>query len=147
MVAVDPERLVVWRRLVVAHAAIERMLSRALLAERDLPLAWFEVLAALQAVRGRLRVMELAEVVMVNPSSLSRQLDRIEEAGLIRRERSGVDEDARAVTVVLTPEGRACWRAASVTYKRVVRKAFTRHLTDTDVTALSRVFTKVLEAE
>ncbi len=147
MVAVDPERLAVWRRLVVAHAAIERMLTRALQTEREMPLAWFEVLAALQVADGRLRVMELAETVMVNPSSLSRQLDRIEEAGLIRRERSVGDEDARAVAVVLTREGRARWRAANTTYQRIVRKAFTRHLTDTDVTALSRVFTKVLESE
>ena len=50
--------------------------------EYDLPLTWFEVLAALQAAGGAMRVGELCEVLHELPSSLSRRLDRLEDHGL-----------------------------------------------------------------
>jgi hypothetical protein len=48
---------------------------------------------------------------------------------------------------VLTPKGHDSWKEASLTYYRIVRRAFSNTLTDTDVVALNRVFSKVLEAE
>jgi hypothetical protein len=39
------------------------------------------------------------------------------------------------------------WKEASTAYYRIVRRAFSNTLTDTDVVALNRVFSKVLEAE
>jgi DNA-binding MarR family transcriptional regulator len=83
---------------------------------------------------------------MANPSSLSRQLDKLEDKKLIVREKSILD-DGRAILIVLTPKGHDSWKEASLTYYRIVRRAFSNTLTDTDVVALNRVFSKVLEAE
>jgi hypothetical protein len=47
---------------------------------------------------------------------------------------------------VLTKDGRDTWRRANTTYLRVVKKLFTSHLTETDVTHLHRVLAKVLES-
>lgn len=143
MVAPDPERLAVWRTLLLTHAHLDRALTMALADERDLPLPWFEALNALQGAGGKMRVMDLAELLVVSPSSLSRQLTRMEDEGLVRRDR-GVGDDQRAVVMVLTRDGRDTWRRANTTYQRVLRKQFHGRLADSDVAAMQRAFGKVL---
>lgn len=143
MAAIDPERLAVWRSLMTSHAVLTRALTEALETERELPLAWFEALNALQQAGGRVRVMDLATHLVVSPSSLSRQLKRMEDEGLVRRDR-GLD-DHRAVVAVLTKEGRLTWRQANSTYLRIAKKRFINRLSDTDVAALQRVFNKVTD--
>jgi DNA-binding MarR family transcriptional regulator len=147
MVLPDPERLEAWRSFLTAHAAISKMLSHALEEDFDLQLPWFEILDALEASEeGSLRFSELAERVMANPSSLSRQIDKLEERKLVAREKSVLD-DGRAIVLVLTPKGHEMWKEASIVYYRIVRRVFTNTLTETDVVALHRVFSKVLEAD
>jgi DNA-binding MarR family transcriptional regulator len=143
----DPDRLGVWRAFLTAHAALDKMLSHALEEENDLQRPWFEILDALALTEDNsLRFNDLAERVMANPSSLSRQLDKLEDKKLIVREQSILD-DGRAILIVLTPMGHDSWKEASQTYYRIVRRAFSNTLTDTDVVALNRVFSKVLEAD
>lgn len=143
----DAERLGVWRAFLTAHAALDKMLSHALEEENDLQRPWFEILDALAMSEDEsLRFNELAERVMANPSSLSRQLDKLEAKKFIIREKSILD-DGRAILIVLTPKGHDSWKGASLTYYRIVRRAFSNTLTDTDVVALNRVFSKVLEAD
>jgi len=125
---------------------MEKMLSRALNEEEGLQLPWFEILDALALDEGSLRFNDLAERVMAHPSSLSRQLDRLEKLKLVAREKASTD-DGRAIVVVLTPKGHETWKQASATYYRIVKRVFTNSLTETDVIALHRVFSKVLEAE
>lgn len=147
MVQPDPDRLEAWRSFLTAHAAMSKMLAHALDKEWDLQLPWFEVLDALAASdEGSLRLGELAERVMANPSSLSRQIDRLEKRKLVAREKSILD-DGRAIVLVLTPKGHELWKEASITYYRIVRRVFTNTLTETDVVAMHRVFSKVLEAD
>ena len=145
MAVPDPERLAVWRSLFTTHSVLTKALTFALEHERGLPLPWFEALNALQLAGGRVRVMDLAEHLVVSPSSLSRQLSRMEDEGLIRRDRGHLG-DHRAVVAVLTREGRDTWRRANTTYMRVAKKLFVNRLSDSDVTALQRVFNKVIEA-
>jgi DNA-binding MarR family transcriptional regulator len=145
MAAPDPERLAVWRCFTTAHALLERVLTLALLEERDLALTWFEILNALQLAGGKVRVMDLAEHLVASPSSLSRQLDRMEDHGLIRRDR-GRPDDQRVVVVVLTPDGRSIWRRANTTYLRVLKKHFLGRLTDSDVAGMQRALTKMIDS-
>lgn len=125
---------------------MEKMLSRELMQEFDLQLPWFEVLDALSANEGAMRFNELAERTMTHPSSLSRQLDKMEERHFVAREKATGD-DGRAVEIVLTPRGHDMWRAANPAYYRIVRRVFTNSLTETDLHALERIFGKVLEAD
>lgn len=142
----DPERLQVWREFLTAHAAMAKLLSRELQSEFDLQLPWFEVMDALASNEGSMRFNELAERTMANPSSLSRQIDKLEERHYVARERATGD-DGRAVEVVLTKRGHDVWRQANPAYYRIVRRVFTNSLTETDVIALNRIFGKVLEAD
>ena len=145
MAAPDPERLAVWRSFLTAHSLLDRALNHALLDERDIPLAWFEVLNALQLAGGKVRVMDLADNLVRSPSSLSRQLNRMEEEELLRRDR-GRPDDQRVVVIVLTREGRELWRRANTTYLRVLKRNFLSKLTETDVASVQRALSKVIDA-
>jgi len=145
MAAPDPERLAVWRSFLTAHSLLDRALNHALLDERDIPLAWFEVLNALQLAGGKVRVMDLADNLVRSPSSLSRQLNRMEEEELLRRDR-GRPDDQRVVVIVLTREGRDLWRRANTTYLRVLKRHFLSKLTETDVASVQRALSKVIDA-
>lgn len=59
-------------------------------------------MAALRQTPG-LKVSELAQALSIHPSTASNLLDKIEKAGLIRRERNSVDQ--RVVKLYLTAAG------------------------------------------
>ena len=145
MARLDPERLAAWRALSRAHVVVQRELEIAL-ADRNLPLPWFEILLCLQEARGRRRAHELAEELHIPKSSLTRQLDRLEHEGYIRRDK-GTDDDGRSVIVVLTRHGRETFRPTMTRYQSAIRRSFAIHVTDTDLVAVQRVAGKILEAE
>jgi DNA-binding MarR family transcriptional regulator len=62
--------------------------------------------ATLEALRdGGLRIVDLGRRLGISPSTLSRNLDRLEERGLLAR--SADEQDARAFVISLTKAGRA----------------------------------------
>src|SRR3954462_10794783 len=143
MPRLDAGRVATWRAFGVVAAEVQRKVEAGLVDDYDLPLTWFEVLASLQAAGGSMRVGELCEAVHELPSSLSRRLDRLEEQGFVSRTAISVHDDRRAVIVSLTPDGRAEWRDANITYRRMVQQHFARVLSDTDIAALQRIFSKL----
>jgi DNA-binding MarR family transcriptional regulator len=137
----DPERLAVWRALLEAHATITQKLASELEAERGLPLSWYEVLLQLTEAGGRLRMQELAGRMLIHKSSLTRLVDRMEDGGLVVRE--PCVEDGRGHYAVVTREGRETFRRAAPVHLRGIQREFGRHLTESDVIALQRVFAKL----
>ena len=85
----SPEHIRAWRLLIESQALVVERIEAAL-AEAELPpLAWYDVLWAVREVPGRrLRQSRLADAVVMSRSGLSRLVDRIEAAGLLRREAS-----------------------------------------------------------
>ena len=83
----------------------------------------------------------LADSVVVSRSGLTRLVDRMEKAGLVRREPSKVDR--RGYYAILTDEGLQVFRRARPIHLRGIDEHFTRHLDDTDVRALRAVVTKL----
>jgi len=64
----------------------------------------YEVLALLSFTREHRMLMKKASALLqVHPTSITNAVDRLEGAGLVRRE--PVSTDRRAVNVTLTPEG------------------------------------------
>ncbi|MDO8363519.1 MAG: MarR family transcriptional regulator [Actinomycetota bacterium] len=144
MPRLDAERIALWRQFCQVSAALQRTVDQQLVEEHELPLAWFDALAAIRSAGGAMRVHELCAELGEVPSSLSRRLDRMEEQGLVRRKHTPQPDDRRAVTVTLTADGRAVWREANIVYRRLVQEHFARRLTDTDLGALQRVFGKLV---
>ena len=96
----------VWPLFLTTYAVlVERIENR--LAQAGLPpLGWYDVLWGLErAPHQRLRMSELAQKVVVSRSNLTRLVDRLEDAGLVERERS--EEDRRGAYAVLTESGQA----------------------------------------
>jgi DNA-binding MarR family transcriptional regulator len=143
MPRLDAGRVAAWRTFGVVAADVQRKVEAGLVDDYDLPLSWFEVLAALQASGGSMRVGELCEALHELPSSLSRRLDRLKDEGFVSRASTPTPDDKRAVTVTLTRDGRAEWRDANITYRRMVQQHFANVLSDTDIAALQRIFSKL----
>lgn len=137
MPRLDAGRLDAWSGLRAAVDQVNRRLDAELRAEWAVPLAWFDVLAALRQLGGRARPHDVAAAMGVPPSSLSRRLDRIEEEGWVIRHRGVDPADHRAVDVELTTRGRTLWREMNVTYRRAVQANFANTLNDEQVGVLA----------
>jgi DNA-binding MarR family transcriptional regulator len=143
MPRLDAERIGLWRSLDRTVTAVARQIDADLVEEFDLPLAWFEVMSALQRAGGAMRVSRLCSELDEVPSSLSRRLDRMEGEGFVDREATPEPGDRRAVTVSITREGRSLWRDANVIYRRGVQRHFAQMVTDSDIHALQRLLAKL----
>jgi DNA-binding MarR family transcriptional regulator len=138
----DDAQLAAWRALLEAHAAVTDLLERELEQERGLPLSKFEVLLKLaEAPGGRLRMLELAQSVLLSKSGLSRLVDRMEEAELVRRERC--PSDRRGAYAVLTDEGRRVLRRAAPVHLRGIQEHFASHLDEHEIRVLAGALGKV----
>ena len=140
-----PARLDAWRAFLRAHAAAVARIERDLQRDGLTPLSWYDVLIELlYAPDNRLRLSELAEAVALSRSGLTRLVDRLEQAGLLRREPH--PHDRRGAYAVLTEAG---WEAVAATrpaYLQAVAACFALHLTDDETAVLTAALTRVRDA-
>ncbi len=93
-----------WRKFLTAHLKLLEQIERDLAQANLPPLSWYDVLFALsEASEYKLRLHELAQAVLLSRSNLTRLVDRLEVAGLIRREQC--PQDRRGAFAVITDEG------------------------------------------
>ena len=125
----DEETLGAWRALLNAHGRVTGEVEAAL-SKADLPpLTWYDALWPLRRAPGRrLRMGALAEQVTLSRTGLSRLVDRLEAAGLLRREPAA--EDRRGSYVVLTHAGADLLRRMWPVYERVVAREFAAQVDD-----------------
>jgi DNA-binding MarR family transcriptional regulator len=134
----------VWPLFLTAHAVLVEAIERRLAAAGQPPLAWYDVLWALErAPDQRLRMSELADKVVLSRSNLTRLADRLEEAGLVQRERS--DEDRRGAVAELTAEGRAVRRKMWPAYQAGIRELFESNLSEQEAQLMAAAFHRLLE--
>lgn len=133
-----------WRATLTAQALVVRRVERAL-ADADLPpLGWYDVLWTLYRAPGRrMRIHELAREVVLSPTGMTRLVDRIEAAGLLRRE--AVAHDRRGAYAVLSDAGRACLRRMWPVYAAVLREVLAEPLGD-DAGAVRDALRRVADA-
>jgi DNA-binding MarR family transcriptional regulator len=140
--SLDQGREEAWRALLTAHAVaierIERELSEAGLP----PLGWYDVLLELwRAPGGRLRMHELARAVVLSRSGLTRLVDRLEKAGLLRREPA--PKDGRGSFAVLTDEGSRTREMMWPVYVEGIAKHFGAHISDEEAQVLARALGRI----
>lgn len=101
--------------LIRVEIALWNRIDARLRREHNLSLAFFETLDFIsRSPDGSLRVGDLARAVGITVGAASKLVDRVEAAGLIRREPDA--EDRRASRVALTNAGREALAGASSTY-------------------------------
>lgn len=141
----DQKQLTAWRTFITAHATVIDLIEHELAEAKQLPLSSYDVLLALvEAPNRRLRMYELANAVVLSRSGLTRLVDRLEQEGLLRRDRSGPDR--RATYAVLTLKGFRAFRRAWPIYAQGIARHFARYLTDEELYMLTEALTRVLAA-
>lgn len=112
---------VVVQTLRTANAMVRA--SRRLFRPYGLSEAQFNVLNVLATPlhAAGLTQRELSDILVVDRSNVTGLLDRMEEAGWVRRE--AVPGDRRAWRVRMTASGRRLWEACEPAYAREVRRA------------------------
>lgn len=117
-----------WRGIIFANAKVFGDVERKLEAHSGISLAFLDVLGRLyDAPGGRLRMQDLQERSLFTHSGMTRLVDRIETAGLVRRE--AVPGDRRGVSAVITSKGKRLYERAFARHKGDVEEAFAARLT------------------
>lgn len=137
----DP-RVATWRALSRAHTALAEALEGRLEGEHDLPLLSYEVLAHLEeSEHGRLRMQELADVLPLTKSGLTRLVDRMESAGLLSRQECA--EDRRGTFACLTDAGRGALDTAGRDHRAVLDELLVSELTEDELETLRTLLERV----
>ena len=129
------EQFDAWKAFLRAQAELIRTLDRELEAEQGLPITFFDVLVQLSAAGGRLRMSELADAVLLSRSGVTRLVDRMVRAGLVRREEC--PEDRRSLYAALTPKGTRALEGALPVHVQGIAHHFGRHLSDEEAKTIA----------
>jgi DNA-binding MarR family transcriptional regulator len=136
----EEPQLAAWRVFLRAHATVIDAIERDLAAAGVASLSSYDVLIELlEAPERRLRMAELARRVVLSRSGLTRLVDRLEDEGLLTRERTA--EDRRGAYAVLTDAGYQTVRRAWPVYARSIQMRFAALLPADD----ARILTALLE--
>jgi DNA-binding MarR family transcriptional regulator len=140
------EKILAWRALMELHACVVDAVERRLQEGEAVPLAWYEVLLRLsRAPELSMRMQDLAGVLLLSRSGVTRLVDRLEKAGLIERQICRTDR--RGTLAVLTGTGRESLDFAGPMVREALEEHFGRHLTRTDARTLLPILEHLLEAE
>jgi DNA-binding MarR family transcriptional regulator len=112
-----------WIRLIRGYASVTRAMSAELVAEHGLTINDYEALLHLsRAEDGRMRRVDLAGLLLLTASGVTRLLDGLEAAGLV--ERAFCASDRRVTYAVLTEAGRTRLHEASLSHVAGIRAFF-----------------------
>lgn len=136
-----PERLRTWRLFFESGLALVDLLDAELLEATGIPVRWYDSLVHLEEKADGMRMNELADRILYSKSGLTRVVDRMEEAGLVRRVRR--ENDRRSIFLTLTDEGRDTIEHARRHHRHAIEEHFARHLTDTEAKTLTRALEKI----
>lgn len=140
----DDQEQRAWRSLMAMQQGLSEFIERQLRSLYGLSSADFQVLAHLsEASEGRLRSFELTQRLHWEKSRLSQHLGRMQNRGLVSRERCL--DDQRGAVVAITCRGRELIEAAAPRHVADVRSVLIDHLSATELAMLAAIGDKVRE--
>jgi DNA-binding MarR family transcriptional regulator len=138
-----PKALASWRVFLECAWALPDILDAELQQAVGVSMRWYDVLVQLEEAPDGASMSEVAARILASKSGLTRVIDNMVKAGLVRRERP--EDDRRLVLVFVTPDGLSTLEAARRVHRDGIRRHFTEHLTDAELTKLARSLDKVRE--
>jgi DNA-binding MarR family transcriptional regulator len=135
------ERLRAWRLYFESALALLDVLDTELEREAGIPLRWYDVLVQLEESPEGIPMNALAERILYSKSGFTRVVDRMEEAGLVRRVRP--QHDRRSILVVLTKEGSDTMENARRYHRDGIERHFSQHLSEHEIKTLTRALEKI----
>jgi DNA-binding MarR family transcriptional regulator len=131
-----------WHGLLETREALVRTLDERLLAEHQIPLGTAEALMHIaHAEQGTIAVSELARLLDLSPSHVSRVVIDLERKGLVERQRS--PEDSRSTRARVTDAGRRQLLEAAPTYFSTIRELIFEGLSEREVKQLARIWARI----
>ena len=137
----SPQRLRAWRLYFESALALTNVLNAELERDAGIPLRWYDALVHLEDIPDGLRMNELAERILYSKSGFTRVVDRMEEAGLVRRVRP--QHDRRSILVVLTKKGSDTMENARRYHRDGIERHFSQHLSEHEIKTLTRALEKI----
>ncbi|MDH4275824.1 MAG: MarR family transcriptional regulator [Gammaproteobacteria bacterium] len=134
-----------WALFLTTHAVLVEKIEAALKKADLPPLTWYDVLWALErAPEHRLRMHELAQGVVLSRSNLTRLVDRLETARLVKRIQA--TDDKRGAYSVITPAGLAMRTRMWPIYLREIENLFNAHLKPAEDAVMREALRRILKA-
>jgi DNA-binding MarR family transcriptional regulator len=139
----DQREAHVWQAYRDLQRELRNALDRQLVHDGGLSGAEYALLVPLSEAAGRfLRARDLGAMVGWDRSRISHQLSRMEQRGLVTRERC--TDDARGSIVRLTPAGRSAIEASAPNHVATVRRFFLDPLSADELDTLAALFDRLL---
>ena len=132
-----------WVRLVRARHVVVSAVEADVKVEGVLPLEWYDVLWDLERHEDGVRPFELEQRLLFAQYNLSRLIDRMVEAGLVKR--MACPTDKRGHMLFLTELGRKQRKASWPHYARAVNKHLGDKLTEAETEKLAALLEKLIE--
>jgi len=139
-----PAGLQAWMALCEVVDRVRVAINRDLQREVGLTLAENLVLCHVAMAPGRrLRMVDIAAMLTIGKSAVTKTVDRLEERGLIARERAS--EDRRTVYATLTADGEKAFAAAQPAFADAVQRHFAGQIDEAGIRQLQRLPGRVLQ--
>ncbi|GAB2907304.1 MarR family winged helix-turn-helix transcriptional regulator [Nonomuraea fastidiosa] len=141
----DSTEMAAWRAFLSTFHLLERRIEEQLKSAAGLTHPQYEILVRLSEAPGRrMRMTELARVVVASKSALTYQVTQLEKAGLVARETCPSDD--RGVLAVLTDEGMRCLERVAPGHLEVVRAYLIDRLSREELQAMTDAMRKAEQA-
>lgn len=134
-----------WGGFLNAFARINRLVEEDLQAHARITHVEFEILLRLAFTDGgRLRLQDLAAQSILTRSGVSRAVERLEKAGLVRRE--SASEDRRGAYAVLTGAGAEHFQNAARAHMAFVRRVFLSRYSEAELKQMAAFWKRLEES-
>ena len=142
-----PEALETWTKICDVVDGVRVSVNRELQREVGLTLAENLVLCQVaMAPDSRLRMVDIAGLLGIAKSAVTKTVDRLERRGLVARRREPADQDRRIVYASLTDEGAKVFADAQPTFVAAVTQHVAEPLTEDELHQLGRISEKLLSS-
>lgn len=143
MTQLDSARNSLWKLFLTVHTRLVEQVEQDFRQAELPPFEWYDVLITLKQVpEQRLRLSELADALLVNRTNVTRLVDRLEKAGLIRRE--ACQDDRRGAFAVLTAAGIEMQQKMWAVYAPAIEQYFGQYLNDAEVESFTYGLRRIL---
>ena len=132
-----------WIRLVRARHAVVSAVEADGKAAGALPMEWYDVLWELERHDGGMRPFEMEQRLLFAQYNLSRLIDRLVEAGLVRKEICPTDK--RGQVLFITEAGKKARKASWPHYARAVNKHLGDKLSEAEIEKLAALLGKLID--
>lgn len=141
MSSLPREALAAWRVFLECALALPDVLDAELREAGKLTLRWYDVLVNLEDAEAGVPMTELANRILASKSGLTRVIDKMEAADLVRRERP--PDDRRVVLVHIAEAGRSALDDARVVHRDGIRRHFVELLSGEELAQVGAALEKV----